>query len=414
MPACENTLNFPGALPPKLLACFALLAAISLLSACKDGSGKFGFELRETPDSKKLPLPAEDFDRWGGGPGQTNYATAKNPSMKQYAEEFPHSTLSYGAFGRDFIQVAAKGKEPFCLSISFKAPHMPDTPDPRFDSVYEGVTFTKPKNYGRESGAHFSKQSQQGRQYERFESWGYSSDYDGVMRKYHQLVHGVDQAVGMVRAALEEAGVAGNTVVIFTSDNGFLCGAHGYGSKVLPYEEASRVPLLVYDPREPMMGKGVRVKALTGNVDFMPTLLDLAGVAVPDGLDGRSLRTLFKDPAAEIHESLPLINVWGPQEVFSFGVVTKDWKYVYWPYAGEGFEATEELYEIAYDPLELSNRISDPSATGDEMRARYDAAVAHWKEHAVPYHDYAAYGDAFDRGTQWVPAKRKAKAGGGD
>ena len=69
------------------------------------------------------------------------------------------------------------------------------------------------------------------------------------MAVYHQQVFAVDVAVGMIRKALVDHGVADNTVVIFTSDNGFLCGSHGYGSKVLPYEESSRVPLIVYDPR---------------------------------------------------------------------------------------------------------------------------------------------------------------------
>ena len=92
-------------------------------------------------------LCEDDFDFWGGGPGQTNYATAKNKSMQKYAAKYPHSTLSYGAFGQDVIRKAVKQKKPFCLSISFKAPHKPATPDPRFNDVYAGKTFTKPENF---------------------------------------------------------------------------------------------------------------------------------------------------------------------------------------------------------------------------------------------------------------------------
>jgi arylsulfatase A-like enzyme len=87
-------------------------------------AGKFGFEVAEAP-GRKRSLPEADFDRWGGGPGQTSYQTAKNKSMAHYAKEFPHSTRAYGAFGRDFIRDAAKQSKPFCLSISFKAPHRP-------------------------------------------------------------------------------------------------------------------------------------------------------------------------------------------------------------------------------------------------------------------------------------------------
>ena len=218
-------------------------------------AGKFGFEVRKGTGKGPKYLPKEDFDKWGGGPGQTNYATAKNPSMKAYAEKYPHSSRSYGAFGRDFVKESAKTGKPFCLSISFKAPHKPDQPDPLFDKVYAGKKFTKPLNYGREYGKHFSLQSKQGRQYERFISWGYRDKYDEVMATYHQMVHGVDAAVGMIRSAVKEAGVEKNTVFIFTSDNGFFCGSHGYGSKVLPYEESTNAPSLFTIPATLPVGR---------------------------------------------------------------------------------------------------------------------------------------------------------------
>ena len=75
-------------------------------------AGKFGITL-------KSGSPEALFDYWGGGPGQTSYVTKKNASMKKYAKKHPHSTMSYGAFGRDFINEASKAGKPFCLSISF-------------------------------------------------------------------------------------------------------------------------------------------------------------------------------------------------------------------------------------------------------------------------------------------------------
>lgn len=367
-------------------------------------AGRFGFEVAESPDSRRKPvLPETDFDRWGGGPGQTSYDTAKNKSMARYAKEYPHSTLSYGAFGRDFISDAAKGDQPFCLSISFKAPHHPVAPDPKFDDIYAGNTFTKPANYGRQNGEHFSMQSRQGRQYERFVSWNYSDKYDEVMAKYYQQIYAIDVAVGMIRQAVSDNGVASNTVIIYTSDNGFLCGSHGYASKVLPYEEASRVPLIMFDPRRANSGKQKRCDALTGNVDFAPTILKLAGVDVPDGLDGQSLLTLYDDPGAAIHDSLPLINVWGPKPAHSLGVVTSDWKYIVWNYAEGDFKATEELYDMASDPLELKNLAADASQIESlrTMRKLYDRRVAAWKVLAVPYHGYQPFGTIFDRNIPW-------------
>lgn len=361
-------------------------------------AGKIGFEVTQKPE-KKGSLPEGDFDAWGAGPGQTSYVTAKNKSMAKYAKEFPHSTLSYGAFGRDFVQSAAKRDQPFCLSISFKAPHHPTTPDPRFDEVYAGATFAKPANYGREYGKHFSKQSQQGRQYERFHSWNYSDKYDEVMATYYQQIYAIDVAVGMIRKAVADSGVAGNTVIIYTSDNGFLCGSHGYGSKVLPYEESARVPLIIFDPRHENSGKGLRCRSLTGNIDFAPTILSLAGLSIPDNVDGRDLMPLYNDPTSKGHESLTLINVWGPKAVHSLGVVTQDWKYVYWPYDEDDFTPTEELYDLRGDRLELRNLAVEQSnaATLKMMQTRYDEAVSHWQDNAVPYHDYQRFGPIFER-----------------
>jgi arylsulfatase A-like enzyme len=365
-------------------------------------AGKIGFEVTDKPEGKGY-LPEDDFDSWGAGPGQTFYETAKNKSMAKYADEYPHATRAYGAFGRDFIAESAKSGQPFCLSISFKAAHRPTTPDPVFDDVYKGKTFTKPANYGRQHGKHFSKQSQQGRQYVRFHEWNYSDKYDEVMAIYHQQVYGIDVAVGMIMKALEENGVADNTVVIFTSDNGFFCGSHGYGSKVLPYEESSLVPLIMYDPRHRNSGKQLECDALTGNVDFAPTILELAGVKIPSGMDGKSLVKLYNRPKSSTHESLPLINVWGPDKVHSLSIVTKDEKFIYWPYAGEGFEATEELYITSKDPLELKNQAGNPeyAATLQRMQKLYDSQVKHWKAEAVDFHDYKQFGDIFDRATSW-------------
>ncbi|MEM1228330.1 MAG: sulfatase [Planctomycetota bacterium] len=361
-------------------------------------AGKIGFEVTSQP-GKRGELPEGDFDMWGAGPGQTSYATAKNPSMAKYAEQYPHSTLSYAAFAEDFIADATESEQPFCLSISFKAPHRPDTPDPKFDAVYRGQTFRKPPNFGREFGTHFSEQSRQGRQYERFHSWHYSDQYDEVMRRYHQQIYAVDVALGRIRQSLADHGVEKNTVVIFTSDNGFFCGAHGYGSKVLPYEEGSRVPLIIYDPRHTNSGKAMRCDQLTGNIDFLPTILDLASVPMPQGVDGTSLLPLYDDPTQPVRQSLTLTNVWGPAEVHSLSVVTRDWKYVYWPYDQGDFEATEELYHLAEDPLELRNQILDVGQQThlNRMRSLYDEAVSVWKASAVDFHNYDQFGVLFDR-----------------
>ncbi len=356
-------------------------------------AGKFGIVV------EGKGLCEDDFDFWGGGPGQTNYATARNTSMRKYVEKYPHSTLSYGAFGQDVIRESVKQKKPFCLSISFKAPHKPATPDPRFDDVYAGKKFTKPANFGREFAEHLSPQSKSGRQYPRFTQWKYDTDYDGEMAKYHQQVYGIDVAVGMIRDELKAQGVADNTVVIYTSDNGYICGSHGYGSKVLPMEESSRVPLMIYDPRSPLNGKQVRCDRLTGNIDFAPTILELAGLPIPSNMDGKSLLGLLQEPDKGGHDQMSFINVFGPLPTHSLSCLTRQYKYTYWWYGDDTMDPAEELFDTHNDPLELKNLAGNPdsASTLESMRKRYDQELAEWKQQSVDYNDYQRYGTLFDR-----------------
>lgn len=376
-------------------------------------AGKVGFEISKAPEEKKGSIPRQDFDHWAGSPGQSSYKTAANEGMENYAEEYPHSTLSYGAWGRDVIKKASQQDKPLCMSISFKAPHMPVQPDPRFDKIYKGKTFTKPENFGRENGEHFARQSHYGRQYKRFHSMGYAKKYDQSIARYYQQVYAIDQAVGMIRAALDETGLAENTVIFYTSDHGFMCGSHGYGSKVLPYEESSGTPMIIYDPREKNSGKKLRSQALSCNIDLAPTFLKLAGLEVPATMDGKDMMELYRDPTAKIHDSLALVNVWGPKEMHALTVLDANYKYIYWSYAGENlhggerFKVVEELYNITEDPLEMKNlaNADHAEATLKEMRALYDAHLDHWKQEAVPYHNYQQYGIAFDRSLPWEKRK---------
>ena len=364
-------------------------------------AGKFGFKI----DGNGYDA-SEFFDLWGGADGQTSYRTDKNKSMAKYAKEYPHSTLSYAAFSKDVIAEALKQKKPFCLSISFKAPHRPTTPDPQFDHIYAGKTFTKPANFGREHGEHLSAQSKQGRQYPRFTEWNYDSDYDQVMATYYQQIYGIDVALGMIRKELEAQGVADNTVIIYTSDNGFICGAHGYGSKVLPMEEASRVPLMVYDPRSETSGKKLRSRALTGNIDFAPTILELAGLPIPENMDGVSLLPLLKDPSADVREQMSLMNCFGSGPSSALTVVTKDFKYTYWWYGDSEMEPAEELFHLTKDPMEMKNLAKNPEAQPilEKMRKNYDAQLKHWKEQAIANSKHAKLGDLFDRN---IPLEKK-------
>lgn len=372
--------------------------------------GKFGFPVSagssDSVGSYEF-LPVDQFDAWAGGTGQTSYQTSKNQYLASYADRYPHSSRAYGAFAQDFVAECKTDQRPFCLTLFFKAPHRPFTPDPFFDDVYRDVQFERPSNYGRTAGKHLSLQARLGRQsLTFFRDMGFDSDhYQETMRKYHQLIHGVDYAIGMLRDALREHGVANNTVIILTSDNGFFCGSHGMGGKVLPYEEGSKVPLIIVDPREP--GKGQQCDELTMTADIAPTILDLAGLQSPKQTDGISLVDFVRSPErTSDRQSIPLFQMWGAPTTYAMSVVTKTHKYIYWC-CGRSMPPAEELFDLTSDPTEMINVVGEANqkAELEAMRSRYADQLSHLKQTAVPYNHYQPFGQLFDANITWE-AKR--------
>jgi arylsulfatase A-like enzyme len=192
-------------------------------------------------------------------------------------------------------------------------------------------------------------------------------------------------------------------VIIYTSDNGYICGSHGYASKVLPMDEASRAPLMIYDPRSPNAGKKLKCASLTGNIDFAPTILELAGEPIPENMDGVSILPLLENPEKDIHEQLAFINAWGTLPTQSLSCITKEWKYTYWWYGNSVMKPVEELYNMKNDPLEMNNLAEDPKSDTilADMRARYDAELMKWGTGAVKYNNYQQYVTLFDRTISW-------------
>ncbi|MEP3838623.1 MAG: sulfatase [Algibacter sp.] len=367
-------------------------------------AGKFGMAVSDngnsTSHNKYDTLPIEDFDNWAGGLGQTSYQTAKNKYIAKYAEKYPHSTRAYAAWAEDFIKEAKQTGKPFSMSISFKAPHMPFTPDQYFDYVYKGKNYKKPENYGAENATHLAPQAKTGRQYKEYDFWRKSDEsYQKTIKNYNQLIHGVDYALGMIRKTLEEQGVADNTIIIFTSDNGYSCGAHNFGGKVLPYEEASKSPLIIYDPRTPIKKRGVRRDEVTANIDMAPTILNYAGIKAPDNMDGEDLRLLIEKPKKFKRETVALTNMWGNDEIQAMGVVSKDWKYVLWNFEDDRMKPTEELFHIGRDRLEMTNKATDASEEKQLkiMRSLYDEHLDKLKDEATKDNLYQKYAVLFDR-----------------
>jgi arylsulfatase A-like enzyme len=369
-------------------------------------AGKFGLHVdREDGGKGKADTVQSAFDWWGGWMGQGSYEVSENKEAKAWfatrGEQKEHTTHALGLMGQDFIRKAKQFGRPFCLSISFKAPHSPYHTDPRYWDVYDGASFPKPDNYGLEHAKHIPDQAKAGRPFSKGKSWLRS--YDKTMAAYHTMVYGMDRAIGMMLRELEAQGIADNTVVIFTSDNGHFNGSKAMGGKIYAYEEGSLAPLIVLDPRSDAEETFRTNDALTANIDIAPTILDYAGIEPAGGVQGESLLPLLSGKESAIHQSLMLMNVWGTSASQALGVVTRDFKYIRWFYGADGYQPAEELYDMRSDRLEEHNLISSDKYAGDAQRMRlfYDRWLLRWAEEGVARNGYPKYTRLGDRGVSF-------------
>jgi arylsulfatase A-like enzyme len=196
--------------------------------------------------------------------------------------------------------------------------------------------------------------------------------YQAMMKNYYRLATEVDTTCGRVLAELQRQSLLQNTLVVFTTDNGYFHAEHGLADKWYPYEESIRVPLIVRDPRMPAAQRGTTRSALTLNVDLAPTFLAAAGVAVPARMQGRDLAPLYLAPRPPawrtefFYEHATIRN----RDFIpaSEALVRSEIKYLLWPEFN-----FEELFDLKTDPAETANVAGDPAyaARLAEMRARF-------------------------------------------
>jgi len=300
----------------------------------------------------------------------------RNPYWKKQQDGTEkHLTDIEGEKAIEFIN-ACKPDQPFCLSVSFNAPHAEDG-DPKqyfwqkeVDHLYRDTKFPVPKTMTDEffeSHPAFLKDTESRVRFKwRFDE---PKKYQEMVAGYYRMISGVDLVVGRIRAALKAKGFDQNTVIVFTADNGYFLGDRGFADKWYVYEYSVRVPLIVFDPRAVKAGRVEAKMAL--NVDVSPTLLEMAGVAIPKELQGRSLVPLLKGEAPRdwrtdfFYEHLfERKNI--PK---SEGVRTERYTYVRW---FEQKPVVEELYDHVADFEQVKNLIADPkfSEVRDALRKR--------------------------------------------
>jgi len=221
--------------------------------------------------------------------------------------------------------------------------------------------------------------------------------YQRYMRDYLACIQSVDDQVGRILDYLDESGLAGNTAVFYTSDQGFYLGEHGWFDKRFMYEESLGTPLLVRIPG--MAGAGTTSEALVQNLDFAETFLDIAGASVPKEMQGVSLLS----PIREAAKSGGVPDNWrksiyyhyyeypGPHAVKRhYGVRTDRYKLMYFYYDIDEWE----LYDLENDPSEMNNIIDDPA---------YSEILAELKAELARLQNY--YGDSEEAAKTLLPQK---------
>jgi arylsulfatase A-like enzyme len=210
--------------------------------------------------------------------------------------------------------------------------------------------------------------------------------YQRYIKDYLRCVASIDDNMGRLLDGLDAEGVTDDTVVAYTSDQGFFLGDHGWYDKRFMYEESLRMPLLVRYPRE--VARGSSTEAMALNVDFAQTFLDLAGVPAPPDRQGRSLRPLLRgDEPADWRDAV-YYRYWehddGIHHVWAhYGIRTSRWKLVHYYADGLGLPGTSdrtmppewELFDLERDPREVHSLHDDPAYADvvADLRARLRA-----------------------------------------
>jgi Arylsulfatase A and related enzymes len=225
--------------------------------------------------------------------------------------------------------------------------------------------------------------------------------YQRYMKRYLRTVQSIDDNVGRLLDYLDEKGLTENTLVIYTSDQGFFLGEHGWFDKRFMYEESLQMPFLV---RYPAAVKPGSVSAdIACNVDFAPTFLDYAGLPIPSYMQGRSMRPVLENRTPDDWEQLTYHRYWMHNDEIHecwahYGVRDTRYKLIYWYNKDLGVLGARpngappewELFDCDQDPHELTNVAADPAYAEifRDMLARLDAKMAEIGD--LPEHDSAA------------------------
>jgi arylsulfatase A-like enzyme len=325
-----------------------------------------------------------------------DYAIVEPDGLGGYAEvpygssEAEYSTDVLREKAKAFVGRAVAAGEPFFLYLSFKAPHLPQTPAPRHEGMFQSLAPWRPPSYDEEDVSDKPTWMQNTPAMTPEEE----ADLDQVRIDQLEMLQAVDEAIGGsgqhgivgLMEELRTLGVERDTLVVFFSDNGWHWGEHRTRAKNKPYEESIRSPMLVHYPRLVPLPRVEERFAL--NIDLAPTFAELAGASVPVPVDGASLvRVLDGTQPAGTWRTDFLTEGWPNSHVWAT-LREAQWKYTELPLTlGDPNTAFElELYDLAADPHELQNLAADPQHAERiaAMAARLRALRPNWPADSDP------------------------------
>lgn len=256
----------------------------------------------------------------------------------------------------------AKGRQPWHMEVHYIQPHDAYMPLKKYLDRYDAGSIPVPASFRDDF------KGKPGLHRRESETWGHitEDDYRQGRAHYYAQTEQLDAQVGRLLAALDATGQADNTIVVYTTDHGDMCGAHRMWIKGwIPYEECYRVPLIVRWPGH--IKPGSKTNRLVQTHDLAYTYVEAAGAQAMPYNDGRSLQPLFENPARTDWPDHILCAYYGGEFLYTQRIaITDRFKYVF-----NGFDF-DELYDLHEDPGEMRNEVDHPSyaAHRDDMRAR--------------------------------------------
>lgn len=330
--------------------------------------GKYLNGYARKDDETYVPSGWDEWHAKLGGDGYYDYQMNENGTVVQYgSDEQDYYTDVLAGKAKDYARNAAGDSSPFFMYLAPSTPHGPFVPAPRHEDAYANLKAPQTPSFDEPD---VEDKPAWVRDLPRLDS-SEVEEVDNAYRNRLEMLLSLDEMVAGLIEELQATGELENTYIFFTSDNGYHLGEHRLKvGKRTAYEEAARVPLAVRGPGVPAEHT---VKQTALNIDFAPTIAELAGISAPDFVDGRSLRPLLSDTPPATWRSAFLLEHWNggggePRQTPTYAAIrTGTDKYV------EHAQGDEELYDLSSDPYELESlhESADPALV-DSLRSRLE------------------------------------------